>query len=117
MNADSIAPRLIATITYCLSDTGRGKSVTLGGSGAYHQNACGPIVPEDLPLFNVTSEGDISAVFNLIEFHSLQTFPTLLTLLRERYRRLSLIRSLIEAETIAQAAFGDIGTHPSEPTA
>lgn len=107
MHANSIEPRLIATITYCLSETGREKSVNLGGSGAYHQNAWGQITPEDLPFFSVTSNGDISAVFNVMEFNSLQTFPALLALLRERHRRLFTIRSLIEAETIAQTAFGD----------
>jgi hypothetical protein len=107
--------RLIATITYCLSEAGREKSVRLGGSGAYHQNAWGQISPEDLRFFNVTSDGDISAVFNVREFNSLQTFPALLALLRERHRRLFMLRSLIEAETIAQAAFGDEGAPPSEP--
>jgi hypothetical protein len=117
MNANSVEPRLIATITYCLSETGRDKSVKLGGSGAYHQNAWGQITPEDLPFFSVTSNGDISAVFNVMEFNSLQTFPALLALLRERHRRLFTIRSLIEAETIAQTAFGDDGAPPSEPAA
>ena len=117
MNANSIEPRLSATITYCLSETGKEKSVKLGGSGAYHQNACGQITPEDLPFFTVTPNGDISTVFNVMEFHSLQAFPALLALLRERHRRLSTIRSLIEAETIAQAAFADDGTPPSEPAA
>ena len=34
---------LIATITYCLSETGRERALNMGGSGAYHQNVSGPI--------------------------------------------------------------------------
>ena len=96
---------LIATITYCLSETGRERSVKAGGSGAYHRNVSGPIPPEDVRLFAVTQDGYVSAVFNVMEFHEPQTFETLLAHLRVRHRRLSMIRALIEAEATAHATF------------
>lgn len=93
---------MIATITYCLSETGRERSVKAGGSGAYHQNVFGPIAPADDRLFQVTSGGDISAVFNVIEFNEPQSFETLLMQLRARHHRLSAIRLALEAETAAR---------------
>ena len=96
---------LIATITYCLSETGRERSVKTGGSGAYHRNVAGPIAPDDVRIFSVSSDGHLSAVFNVMEFNEPQAFSTLLTYLRERRRRLSTIRALIEAEATAQEAF------------
>jgi hypothetical protein len=90
--------QLIATITYCLSETGRERSVKAGGSGAYHQNVSGPIVPEDVRLFQMTQDGYVSAVFNVMEFDEPQAFGTLLAHLRARHRRLSTIRALLEAE-------------------
>jgi hypothetical protein len=105
MQTHPIPPTLIATITYCLSETGRERSVKAGGAGAYHQNVSGPIAPEDVRLFEVTHEGHISAVFNVMEFDEPQPFSALLTRLRERHRRLTAIRVLMEAEALAHAAF------------
>ena len=93
---------LIATITYCLSETGCERSVKTGGSGAYHQNVSGPIAPADARLFQVTPGGDVSAVFNVMEFDEPQSFETLLTHLRARHHRLSAIRLALEAETTAR---------------
>lgn len=93
---------MIATITYCLSETGRERLVKAGGSGAYHQNASGPIAPADARLFPVTTGGDVSAVFNVIEFTEPQSFETLLMQLRARHHRLSAIRLALEAETTAR---------------
>ena len=97
-----LAP-LIATITYCLSETGRERSVEAGGSGAYHQNVSGPIAPADARLFQMTSDGYVSAVFNVMEFDGLQPFETLLAHLRARHHRLSAIRVALEAETTARS--------------
>jgi hypothetical protein len=96
---------LIATITYCLSETGCERSVKAGGSGTYHQNFSGPIAPEDVKLFEVTRDGSLSAVFNVMEFDEPQPFSLLLAHLRERRRRLTAIRALMEAEALARAAF------------
>ena len=97
-----LAP-LIATITYCLSETGREQSVKAGGSGAYHQNVSGPIAPADARLFHVTDAGHVSAVFNVMEFDGPQPFATLLAHLRARHHRLSAIRVALEAETTARS--------------
>lgn len=106
---DSRTPEqpLIATITYCLSETGRERSIKQGGSGAYHQNVSGPILPEDLAIFDRTPDGEITLVFNVVEFHGLQPFSNVLKYVRERHRRRSAIKALMEAEGIAQSAFGD----------
>jgi hypothetical protein len=93
---------LIVTITYCLSETGRERSVKAGGSGAYHQNVSGPIAPVDARLFQVTPGGDVSAVFNVMEFDEPQSFETLLMHLRARHHRLSAIRLALEAATTAR---------------
>jgi hypothetical protein len=93
---------LIATITYCLSETGRERSVKAGGSGAYHWNVTGPVSPADARLFQVTPDGDGSAVFNVMEFDEPQSFETLLMHLRARHHRLSAIRLALEAETTAR---------------
>ena len=92
---------LIATITYCLSETGRERSVKAGGSGAYHQNVSGPIASVDARLFQVTTDGYVSAVFNVMEFDGPQSFETVLAHLRVRHHRLSAIRIALEAETTA----------------
>ena len=92
---------MIATITYCLSETGRERSVKAGGSGVYHQNVSGPVAPADARLFQVIPGGDISAVFNVIEFDEPQSFETLLMQLRARHHRLSAIRLALETETTA----------------
>lgn len=102
-------PPRTATITYCLSDTARERSVKSGGSGAYHRNVSGPIAPDEVKLFNVSPDGYISVVFNVMEFDTPQTFNKLLTRLRERHRRLSSIRVLMEAEAVAQEAFSRSG--------
>ena len=94
---------LIATITYCVSKTGRERSVKAGGSGAYHQNASGPIAPADAGLFHVTEAEYVSAVFSVMEFNEPQPFETLLTHLRARHHRLSAIRIALEAETTARS--------------
>ena len=94
---------LIATITYCLSETGRERSVEAGGSGAYHQNVSGPIAPADARLFHVTDAGYVSAVFSVVEFDRPQSFETLLVHLRARHHRLSAIRVALEAETTARS--------------
>ena len=96
---------LIATITYCLSKTGRERLVKAGGSGAYHRNVSGLIAPEDVRIFHVAPDGHISAVFHVMEFDEPQSFGTLLAHLRERYRRLAAIKTLMEAEAVAQEAF------------
>ena len=88
---------MIATITYCLSETGRERAVKAGGSGAYHRNVSGPIAAADARLFQVTDDGDASAVFNVMEFDEPQSFETLLTYLRARHHRLSAIRIALEA--------------------
>ena len=93
---------LTATITYCLSETGRERSVKAGGSGVYHQNVSGPIAPADDRLFQVTPGGDISVVFNVIEFDEPQSFEGLLMQLRARHHRLSAIRLALEAGTTAR---------------
>jgi len=93
---------LIATITYCLNETGRERSVKAGGSGAYHQNVSGPIAPADARLFHVIPGGDVSAVFNVIEFDEPQSFETLLVQLRARHHRLSAIRLALEVEATAR---------------
>jgi hypothetical protein len=100
---------LTATITYCLSETGRERSVKSGGSGAYHRNVSGPIGPEEVRLFKVSPDGYISLVFNVMEFDKPQTFSTLLTHLRKRHRRLSSIKVLMEAEALAQEVFSRSG--------
>jgi hypothetical protein len=94
---------LVATITYCLSEAGRERSVEAGGSGAHHQNVSGPIAPADARLFRVTPGGDVSAVFNVMEFDAPQSFETLLMQLRARHHRLSAIRLALEAETTARS--------------
>ena len=93
---------LIATITYCLSETGRERSVKAGGSGAYHQNVSGPIAPADARLFQMSSDGYVSVIFNVMEFDEPQLFATLLAHLRARHHRLSAIRVALEAETTAR---------------
>ena len=93
---------MIATITYCLSETGRERLVKAGGYGVYHQNVSGPIAAADDRLFQVTPGGDVSAVFNVIEFDEPQSFETLLMQLRARHHRLSAIRLALEAETTAR---------------
>jgi hypothetical protein len=93
---------LIATITYCLSETGRERSVKAGGSGAYHRNVSGPIAAADARLFQVTPGGDVSAVFNVIEFDEPKSFEGLLMQFRARHHRLSAIRLALEAETTAR---------------
>lgn len=97
---------LIAIITYCLSETGRKASLKDGGSGSYHQNVSGLIASYELPLFNCSDDGVISVVFNQVEFDDPQDFADLLAHLRKRRERLSAIRTLIEAEAIAETAFG-----------
>jgi hypothetical protein len=92
---------MIATITYCLSEAGRERSVKAGGSGAHHRNVSGPIAAADARLFRVTPGGDVSAVFNVIEFDEPQSFETLLMQLCARHHRLSAIRLALEAETAA----------------
>jgi hypothetical protein len=47
----------------------------------------------------------LSVVVNQIEFDGPQNFVDLLVYVRERYRRLSAIRILMEAEAIAAIAF------------
>jgi hypothetical protein len=96
---------IVATITYCLSEAGRKASAKAGGSGSYHQNVSGAIDFSDLPLFDC-ADGVISIVFNQVEFNGLQDFASLLGHLRKRRERLSAIRTLIEAEAIAERAFG-----------
>ncbi|MDO8683520.1 MAG: hypothetical protein Q7N50_08570 [Armatimonadota bacterium] len=93
---------MIATITYCLSETGRERSVKAGGSGVYHRNVSGPVAPVDDRLFQVTPGGDISAVFNVIEFDEPQSFEGLLMQFRARHHRLSAIRLALEAGTTAR---------------
>lgn len=93
---------MIATITYCLSETERERSVKAGGSGAYHRNAFGPIAAADARLFQVTDDGYVSAVFNVIEFDEPQSFEVLLMQLRARHHRLSAIRLALEAATAAR---------------
>jgi hypothetical protein len=109
MRAKRVNPPLTATITYCLSETGRERSVKSGGSGSYHRNVSGPIAPEEVTLFKVSPDGYISVVFNMMEFDKPPTFSTLLTHLRKRHRRLSSIRILMEAEAVAQEAFSRSG--------
>ena len=94
---------LMVTITYCLSETGRERSVKAGGSGSYHQNVSGPIASADARLFQMTSDGYVSAVFNVMEFDGPQPFATLLAHLRARHYRLSAIRVALEAETTARS--------------
>ena len=93
---------MIATITYCLSETGRERALKMGESGAYYRNVSGPIAPMDARLFQVTDDGHVSAVFNVIEFDEPQSFETLLMQLRARHHRLSAIRLALEAETAAR---------------
>jgi hypothetical protein len=93
---------MIATITYCLSEEGRERTVEAGGSGAYHRNVSGPIAPADARLFQVTDDGYLSAVFHVMEFDAPQSFETLLTYLRARHHRLSAIRIALEAGTTAR---------------
>jgi len=50
----------------------------------------------------VTPGGDISAVFNVIEFDEPQSFETLLVQLRARHHRLSAIRLALEVEATAR---------------
>jgi hypothetical protein len=88
---------LIATITYCLSETGRERSVKAGGSGAYHRNVSGPVSPADARFFQVMPDGYVSAVFHVMEFDAPQSFETLLTHLRARHHRLSAIRIALES--------------------
>ena len=97
---------IVATITYCLSEAGRKASAKAGRSGSYHQNVSGVIDFSDLPLFDCADDGVISIVFNQVEFNGLQDFASLLGHLRKRRERLSAIRTLIEAEAIAERAFG-----------
>jgi hypothetical protein len=95
----------VAIITYCLSETGRKGCVKAGRSGSYYQNVSGEIAPRDLPLFNCSLGGVISVVFNQVEFDGPQDFAALLGCLRERRERFSVIKTLIEAEAIAESAF------------
>ena len=97
---------IVAIITYCLSEAGRKASAKAGGSGSYHQNVSGVIDFSDLPLFDCADDGVISIVFNQVEFNGLQEFASLLEHLRQRRERFSAIRTLIEAEAIAERAFG-----------
>jgi hypothetical protein len=97
---------IVATITYCLSEAGRNASAKAGGSGSYHQNVSGVIDFSDLPLFDCADNGVISIVFNQVEFNGPQDFASLLGHLRKRRERFSAIRTLIEAEVIAEGAFG-----------
>ena len=90
---------MIATITYCLSEEGRERAVKVGESGAYHLNVSGPIAPADARLFQVTDDGYLSAVFNVMEFDVPQSFEMLLAHLRARHHRLSAIRLALETET------------------
>jgi len=99
-------PMIVAIITYCLSETGRKASAETGGSGSYHQNVSGVIDFSDVPLFDCADDGVISIVFNQEEFNGPQDFASLLGHLRKRRERLSAIRTLIEAEAIAERAFG-----------
>ena len=87
----------MATITYCLSEEGRERTVKAGVSGAYHRNVSGPIAPADARLFQVTDDGYLSAVFNVMEFDAPQSFETLLAHLRARHHRLSAIRIALES--------------------
>ena len=96
---------LVATITYCLNATGRKVCMKGGGSGSYHQNISGVIARCDLPLFNYSLGGVISVVLNQMEFDGPQDFAKLLASLRKRRERLSVIKTLIEAEAIADSAF------------
>ena len=84
-----------------MSETGRERSVKVGGSGSYHQNAFGPIVPADARLFQMSSDGYVSAVFNVMEFDGPQPFAALLAHLRARHHRLSAIRIALEDRTAA----------------
>ncbi|TAL09357.1 MAG: hypothetical protein EPO02_10415 [Nitrospirae bacterium] len=93
---------MIATITYCLSETGRERSVEAGGPGAYHQNVSGRIAAADERLFQATDAGCASAVFNVMEFDWPQSFETLLAHLRARHHRLSAIRLALETGTTAR---------------
>jgi len=86
-----------------LSEAGRERLVKAGGSGAYHRNVSGPIAPADARLFQVTDDGHVSAVFNVMEFDVPQSFETLLTHLRARHHRLSAIRIALEAGTTARS--------------
>jgi hypothetical protein len=95
-----------ATVTYCLSEVGRKLSLKVSGSGSYHQNVSGLITPDDLGLFQRHPNGLVSVVFNQIEFDKPQRFEALLKLLRKRQGRLCNIRVLIEAEAVADRAFG-----------
>jgi hypothetical protein len=92
---------MIATITYCLSETGRERVLQMGGSGSYHRNASGPIASADARLFQANDDGYVSAVFNVMEFDTPQSFETLLAHLRARHHRLSAIRLALEAGTAA----------------
>jgi hypothetical protein len=105
MGLGSMTAPLVATITYCLNETGRKVCIKAGGSGSYHQNVSGVIGRCDLPLFNCSLSGVISVVFNQVEFDGPQNFATLLASLRERRGRLWVIKTLIEAEAIAESAF------------
>jgi hypothetical protein len=98
--------QLIATITYCLSETGRSADIKAGGSGSYYQNVSGLIAPCELTLFTTSPGGMISVVFTQMEFNGPQAFGDLLAHLRERKERFSLIKTLMEAEAIAESAFG-----------
>jgi hypothetical protein len=100
----SQAPRT-AIITYCLSEAGRKAAMEVGGSGAYHQNVWGPITLNEQQLFDHSSDGVMSVVFNQVEFDEPQNFEALLTLLRARQARLYEIKALIEAEAIADQLF------------
>ena len=96
---------LLATITYCLGESGRKASLKAWGSGAYHQNVSGIIVPDELPLFSCSPDGTISVVFNQMEFDEPQTFTDILQYLKERRERFLKIKVLMEAEAIAETAF------------
>ena len=63
-------------------------------------------IVSDLPLFDCADDGVISIVFNQVEFNGPQDFASLLGHLRKRRERFSAIRTLIEAEVIAEGAFG-----------
>ena len=97
---------IVAIITYCVSEAGRKASAKACGSGSYLQNVSGVIDFFDLPLFDCADDGVISIVFNQVEFNGPQDFASLLGHLRKRRERFSAIRTLIEAEVIAEGAFG-----------
>ena len=105
MKSQSSQALWTAIITYCLSEAGRKAARQLGGSGAYHQNVSGTITLNERQLFQCSSEGMMTVVFNQVEFDRPQTFEALLSLLRSRQSRLYEIKALIEAEAFADYLF------------